>query len=408
MGSIRKVDKNLLHKFLSIFPHSLSGGGKRQPSLIGADPKLDAYRAVLQGALFVLALGLIAWGVQIIRSGQQFAWLDPAIREAMRPYGLANKDAVAVGIPLVLLGALLAGGLARGALPERLAGAGLPWPRLRRDFVAGVALVGGLLCHGLLYFHLLNRQYSHFDIGLFFFGLLLWGYVVYRLDPPRPAAPPGFTLYDLLSALALAALAIGLHTVELTRWNFAWIGDEGSFFGAAVDVGKADFPWNFFNLAFVYNAHPTLDSLYQGLVLKVAGADVWGWRMAEVGVVAITTALLYPLGTLLLGRVGATAACVALASSHYLMAFARVAYNNLHMIFWATLVMLLLALAWHTGRAVFVFATGVALGFCLYTFQLAAVTGPLVALTLLIPFVRRPTWGQVIAGGCCCLAWRWW
>jgi hypothetical protein len=132
--------------------------------------------------------------------------------------------------------------------------------------------------------------------------------------------------------------------------------------------------------------------------MAVAGLNIWGWRFSEVLLLAISTGLMYFLGTALVGRVAAVAAAVVLGSSHYLMAFARVGYNNLHMVFWGTLVLLLLALAWRTGRAVYVFGTGLALGFCLYTFQIAVVSWPLVALVLGLIFFRRPTWGMLLAG----------
>ncbi len=58
----------------------------------------------------------------------------------------------------------------------------------------------------------------------------------------------------------------------------------------------------------------------------------------------------------------------------------------------------MLVMAWRTQRAVFVFATGVAMGFCLYTFLSAIFLWPALALFLLIIFLRKPTWGQVFAG----------
>ena len=349
--------------------------------------------------LFALALAGIAWGLSIVRSRQEFPGLPPPVRDALTPYGLANPGAIIVGGALALIGALAAGLAARRALPDPLAGRVLPWPRLRRDLWAGGALALGLAAQALLWIHLAGKQYTPGDIALFLGGLALLAFAVDRWDRPRRESTFHFTWADGAAALALGGLALAVNLTDLTRWTFAWIGDEGSFFGAARDVAtRPGVPWNFFNLAFVYDAHPMLDTLYQGGVMAVAGTDVWGWRFSEVLLLAVSTVLMYPLGTALLGRVAAVAACVTLGSSHYLMAFARIAYNNLHVVFWGTLVLLLLALAWRTGRAVCVFGAGLALGFCLYTFQIAVVTWPLVALVLALIFFRRPTWGMLLAG----------
>jgi 4-amino-4-deoxy-L-arabinose transferase-like glycosyltransferase len=141
-----------------------------------------------------------------------------------------------------------------------------------------------------------------------------------------------------------------------------------------------------------------MDSVYQAIVMKVVGDNVFGWRFSEVLIMVASTALVYVLGVALFGRIAGVAAAIVLASSHYLMAFTHIAYNNTHMVFYSALAMLMLVLAWRTQRAVFVYSTGVAMGLCLYTVQGALLIWPTIALLLLVIFLRRPTWGQVFAG----------
>ncbi len=347
---------------------------------------------------FLLGLGVVAWGLAVARSRDQFGWLPPEVKSWMRIY-IENNQAVVVGGAITLVGALLVGLATRRVLPDKLAGLALPVPLLSRDGYALVALGLAAACQGLLYWHILGRQYTHWDILLFFASLVLVGFAVQRFDRPTQRPKLHFTRLDLAAIPALGALAVAVDSIELTRWNFAWIGDEGAFFSAAELVAKDTRTWNFFNLAWVYNAHPALDTVYQALVMKAFGPNVFGWRFSEVLMVAGTTMLMYPLAVALFGRLAALASCVVLFTNNYLMAFSRIGYNNAHMVFYATLLMLMLALAWRTQRAVFVFATGAAMGFCLYTFMGAILMWPIVALLLLIIFLRRPDWKQVFAGG---------
>jgi len=191
-------------------------------------------------------------------------------------------------------------------------------------------------------------------------------------------------------------LAIGLNCIELTRWNFAWIGDEKAFYNTARQIveGRA---WNFFDLTGVYNTHPWMDSAWQALALKLFGDHILGWRMGSVVIMGIITILFYLLAVTLAGRLPAIFGAVIIASSHHLMAFTRISYNNTHCLVWSQLAILLLALAWRTRRAGYLFGTGCAIGMCLYTFMPAQVTGPIIAVLLIVPFLRRPRWGTLAA-----------
>jgi hypothetical protein len=93
-----------------------------------------------------------------------------------------------------------------------------------------------------------------------------------------------------------------------------------------------------------------------------------------------------------------------LASSHYLIAFRRIGYNNTHPLAFSFLAMLMLVFSWRTQRVVFVYATGVATGCCLYAFQVALLTWPTALVALIIIFLRRPRWQMALAGAA---MWMW-
>ncbi len=327
-----------------------------------------------EGLLFIVGLATTALGIAITRTDLQFDWVPPQVYDFLRRY-FSNPQAVFLGGVVSLVGAALAG-LAgrRNTQPDNLAGLALSIPSfpsqaqdrvqtglLRRDpFVPG-ALALATLCSGFLYWQLASQQYTHWDILLFFVGLALVGFAIHRLDKPEQASAKGSNpsfassgqalptfqpsnlptlpsqargrLFnfptDLLASLGLAIFSIVINSIDLIRWDFSFVADEGEFFSAAHQVVNGG-PWNFFNLTWVYNSHPALDSVYQGMVMKVVGDNVIGWRFSEVLVTATTAALIYLLGVALLGRLPALAAGIFIASSNYLMAFNRIAYKTIH------------------------------------------------------------------------------
>ena len=344
----------------------------------------------------LLGGALIATGIAVAGSKQEFAGWPAWARGALADFLLHNEAALAGGV-LMLVGIVLAGAFGRKALPDRLAGLSLPLTRLRLDAIALAAFALGVGCEGLVYWHLASNQYTHLDIGFFFAGFVLVGFGIHRLEK-RTASTLRLTWVDAALGIGLAALSAAINSVNLVHWSFSWVGDEGSFFHLAHAIANGETEWNYFDLVRVHSAHPVADSAYQALALKVFGDGITGWRLGEVVVVALCAVLTYLLGTALFGRLAGLAAGVIVGTSHYLMAFTRIGYNSLHALFFATLAMLMLVLAWRTQRAVFVYATGVALGLCLYTFQVGLLTGPIVAALLLVIFLRRPGWGQVMAG----------
>jgi 4-amino-4-deoxy-L-arabinose transferase-like glycosyltransferase len=350
----------------------------------------------------LLGLALTAGGLSILRSRQEFPDLPRPLIVALADFNFGNSEAFIVGGLLALLGIILVAGGRPGYPPEPVNAWRLPLLRYQPDKLGWAILGLTMIGNGILYSSLASKHYSHWDILLFGGGLLLTTLAVRRLvRPAEPPRPLPLTRLDLAVAVGLALGTFAVNSVDLTRWNFAWVGDEGSFFNAAHDALRAgsNWPWNFFDLLVLYNQFPMLDTLYQGLGLRIFGADIVGWRLTEVLVTAMTSVLLYWQVTVLLGRLPAIAAAVTVAASHYLMAFARIGYNNTHMIFYAALTFLLLTLTVYTRRPGFLFTTGVAMGFCLYTIQGAYLVWPTVASLLLIGWIRRPTWRYVFPVG---------
>jgi len=79
------------------------------------------------------------------------------------------------------------------------------------------------------------------------------------------------------------------------------------------------------------------------------------------------------------------------------MALNRTGYNNNHMVFYISLAVLMLVLAWRTQKTVYVFLTGAALALCLCTYKIATYIWIVLFLVLLIEFCRRPSVKQLSA-----------
>jgi hypothetical protein len=342
-------------------------------------------------------VALAALGLGIMRSKAQFSWVPEAIRRGLAAYDLANPDAVAVGGLLCLAGAAWVVLLISRRLPDALAEQALAVPQPRRDPVAWILLGTGLGSLGLLDWRLAQQWYAHTDIALFAGGLALIAWGIDRLDRPHPPSTLKWTYCDTFAVVGVAALAIAVNAIDLRNWNFAWIGDEGAFFGLARSIATGS-TWNFFDLNGVYGEHPVMDSVWQAGGMLLFGPNIIGWRVSEVLIIGASAALIYPVGLALLGRWPALVAAVVLGTNHYLTAAARIAKTHQHTVLFEILVLLMLVLAWRTRRAIFVYALGVAMGLCLYTFTATYITWLIVALLLLIIFLRRPTWLQVGAG----------
>ncbi len=357
---------------------------KPLPSPPGRDPSLPSPRRLI---LFAFGLVVATVGLIIMRSGHAFAGL--ALLSRSVPIGVTHGDAVLVGGLIALAGSLLAAAAARPLVPDVVGASPLPPIHLRASWIGMLTILVGMAAHVVLDVRLWSRQYTHVDAGLFVMALALVAFAVTRFDPGDRARPLGLKTKDLAAVAAVVAGTIAVNTIELTRWDFAWIGDEGAFFIFGREIATTA-RFNPFVLRGVYDTHPVLDSLYQGAVMRLIGTDIIGWRMSEVLLLAVSAAMMYGLGALTLGRQPALIAATWLGTNHYLMAFARIAYNNLHVVFWTTLVALLLAAAWQTQRACFAFAAGMALGFCLYTMQLALLMWPIVGIVLLSTLLHRP------------------
>lgn len=302
-----------------------------------------------------------------------------------------------IGTLMAIVGVLMIAVSAKLSVSEQSEFLLLPIPKFNLNVKGLTTFAIAIILYFILILDLYRKNYSHWDILLFFSTLLLFGYTAYKLFTSKHATNKRlFNSTDFLIIVALISLVIAINLIGLTRWNFAYSGDEAVFFNKGWEVATGK-PWNFFDLTVVYDTHPMLDSVYQGTIMKLFGINITGWRLSSVFVQAASAVLMYMLASLLVGRVGGILAGVVLGSSQYIMAFNRIAYNNTHTLFFSILAVLMLVLAWRTQKNIYVYLTGLAMGFCLYTFMATILIWIIIALVLLIDFCRHRDPKQVYA-----------
>ena len=101
-------------------------------------------------------------------------------------------------------------------------------------------------------------------------------------------------------------IGIVIYTLNFNSWIFSKIGDEYSFFYAAVDITRQSFLSifdKFFHMQFVYNEQSYISSILQAIFIRFFGADRFGWAISNVFLVLITIPLFFNfLKTLLISE----------------------------------------------------------------------------------------------------------
>jgi 4-amino-4-deoxy-L-arabinose transferase-like glycosyltransferase len=347
------------------------------------------------GVAFLIGSVLIAWAMTFLVNTVSGPALPGPFAQFLQLM-VVNPWQVSVGLPMLIIGMIVAGLGAQRHFKPTLNGIDLPIPRIAKSSSAVACIVLGAGTYVVLLYHLVSRTYSHMDIPLFYAAMAAFCLAVHLTDrsTDRPSSPFAFTRFDWIAAAVLCVISVAVNLVQLTNWYFAWVGDEYAFYGAARAI-LAGATWNFFDLTFVYFAHPVADSVFQAAVMRVVGETVFGWRVAEIVIIVISVVLAYLTGTAMFGRIAGTTAALVIGTSHYLMAYTREAGNNTHQLIPTTLALLMLVLAWRAGRSIYVFLAGASLGFCLYTFISAIILWPIVGILLIFSFLRRPSRGQL-------------
>ena len=139
----------------------------------------------------------------------------------------------------------------------------------------------------------------------------------------------------------------------------------------------------------VYNKNPVMNSVFQASVMRVFGADYFGWRLSETLNGTLSIPAIYLLGRLLGGRRAAVMAAGMFAFSHYVFAFSHTGYNNLSPLHVATWAFALFVLGCRRANPLLLYAAGLIAELGFYTHYSTRAVLPILFLFSLTLWDRR-------------------
>lgn len=154
-------------------------------------------------------------------------------------------------------------------------------------------------------------------------------------------------------------------------WYYSAIGDEYAFYSLAKNVAQNKLPVNlvtFFRQGGVYSTVPFLSSFYQGLVMKIFGTDIVGWKISQIIIIILSFFPLYLLAKKLFNKDIALISILIFASSHYLWAYVKTGYCNIESIFPAVTSLFFYYSAVKNNKPLLLFFSGLFAGLGFFTY----------------------------------------
>lgn len=179
-------------------------------------------------------------------------------------------------------------------------------------------------------------------------------------------------IHEGLLALIITVISLLLYR-DIYNPLYSFVGDEYAFFEKAKEIATSDLlHLNMLSQQGVYGYHPVLDSVFQGIIMKIFGTNLLGWKASNIIVVDISIILLFIISMLLFNnKLIALVSATFFGFSHYLLAFAHIGYNNLNALppFLLSVVFLVRYLKYSKNSDSFL--CGLFSGLCFYTFYSA-------------------------------------
>ena len=208
-------------------------------------------------------------------------------------------------------------------------------------------------------------------------ALFLWGNLqASQLDSH-------FELIDYIIMLGLALLALFLGLMRVWDWQYTFIGDEWGFFTLAQELIHKPLELPYFYTHDSNGYHTVFSSALQSTIMRLAGENVFGWRLSSLLPMVFSVPALYIfLRWATRGRNAATLGAGLLAVSHVLLSFSMVGYNNTQALLPLTLGLGAFAFAQYHFSALRYLLLGIVLGSSFLLFGLGRLA--LIPLALLI------------------------
>lgn len=210
--------------------------------------------------------------------------------------------------------------------------------------------------------------------------------------------------WERLGVALLTLGAFGILVAELSSWKWTGHSDSYTFFEIALQIHRSQASPAALSVHGVFNRFGVLSSMAQAWLLDLLAPPGWAWRASNPFYVSLSVPLFYAFVRSWLGPAGAAAAAVFFATSSSVQVFSKLGYNNPQV--FLVLALALACLAWaETSRTWLPYAVaGIAAGLGAFTFGLAVLVGPTLAVWLAFHLPpssarAREAWGLVFAAG---------
>ncbi len=200
------------------------------------------------------------------------------------------------------------------------------------------------------------------------------------------------TDYGLMLGLGILALLLGIG--RIWSWRYAFVGDEWGFFDLATTIIHRPELHTLFSVVDANAYHTLFSSSLQAWIMRLAGENVYGWRLSSLLPVVLSVPAVYLFARWLAGRTAAIVAAGLLAASHLLLSFTMAAYNNTQALLPLTVGLALFAFAQKRESAVRYYALGAALGSAFLLFGLARLV--FLPIGILVLLLSWATWKRAI------------
>jgi 4-amino-4-deoxy-L-arabinose transferase-like glycosyltransferase len=285
-------------------------------------------------------------------------------------FGIPDINNVLVGLPILILGAVLLAISLRGLVLSPLSPSDTTAELsvgIRSIKAAWLGPMVGTFLFAVVLFQLNRLNYTFVTPILWIVYIFLFAITIAIWDHRRQVdLSPHLTRSDLLWLAGLLTFGILIAAYRLQGWPDQLMGDEGIFWSIARDIAMGTFrPAIFANGVYSF---PILSSYLQAWIMQVFGINVWGWRMASVLPGVITVIPLYLLARDAFNKRIAVVSSIVLITFPYFLAFSRLGYNNIQVLFINTLAFYWLYIGVKRSSFFLLFLAGCACGLGFYTY----------------------------------------
>lgn len=152
--------------------------------------------------------------------------------------------------------------------------------------------------------------------------------------------------FNVISVLILYGFS--LHSIGIMHFHYTVVGDEYAFLRSAYEISNnykiSEILNNLFAGTFVYESHPFFSSFIQSLFLKLFGYSNYSWRISSISMVIFASIFFYKSFKEFKSKKFAQIFAFLLITSHYLISFSKIGYNNTQAIFTLSLTIFSLSL----------------------------------------------------------------